>query len=709
MLKMIIIDKILKGIAGLVLLICITTIAQAQLFSDTTIVKPLPRILQWADNDNYILNRYNREERRDESYLVNIRSGLEKKYVAPKTQEEVKLEIKDGDIYLLFGKDKRRLTLTSEEEKLPILSPDKNWVAFLRGNNLYALELASGREIRFTNDGSETILNGYASWVYYEEILGRSSKYRAFWWSPDSRHIAFYRFDDSVVPVYPLFNTTGQHGFTEKTRYPQPGDPNPEVKVGVASIVNGHVRWADFNEKADQYFGKPIWRPDGSGLLVQWMSREQNNLKLFEVDLPSGTKKEIYNEEQPTWISWIDRFKWVKDGFLMVRDFDGWEQIYYHASDGRLKKKLTSGKNWRTEIEGIDEKMQTVYYSSNAEISARKDLYSVRMDGSRQKRLTFGEYSFSNFLLSPDAQHLITTYSNSSTPPRIALIDLKKGNIRDLANSKGTAFESAELSRREMVWLTTDDGIHLPGRINWPAKMDKNKKYPVIISIYGGPNYQAVTDTWVNATAEDDSEPFIRVGFAHRGSGDLGKAGLNYLHRSLGKWEMNDYITWVKWLRKNSAVDTGKIMITGGSYGGYLTAMALTYGAEYFKYGISNYPVTDWRLYDSHYTERYMDQPKDNPEGYRFGSVMTHAGNYQKFGSSMLLLQHGTMDDNVHIQNTYQLTDTLQRLNKAFELMVYPGERHGWLGPKSGFTVKVRDDFIRRYLFSLPVGENTNQ
>lgn len=301
--------------------------------------------------------------------------------------------------------------------------------------------------------------------------------------------------------------------------------------------------------------------------------------------------------------------------------------------------------------------------------------------------------------MTPDAQQFITTYSNAVTPSRMALVNLKKKTIKEIADSKGINYDSTKGERKEIVWMRTEDGLDLPGRITWPANREAGKKYPVIISIYGGPNYQAVMDTWTLSGDADEGSPIIKVAFAHRGSGDLGKAGLNYLHRNLGKWEMHDYIEWAKWLQQNPFVDTAKIMITGGSYGGYLTAMALTYGAKYFKYGLSNYPVTDWALYDSHYTERYMDLPKDNSEGYRFGSVMTHADNYQKYGKSMLLLVHGAMDDNVHIQNTYQLVDTLQRLNKSFELMVFPGERHGWRGPKIPFTVDLRKRFIQQYLF----------
>lgn len=691
--------KVLGWVTSFLACMICPVVIHSQIITDTLIAKPLPRISGWIDNSHYLVKRYSREEKKDWNYAVNIFTGDEQKISAVEPARKLSVVEEKGDIYLLGMGEKKNLTNSKAVEKLPKLSPDENWVAFLRDNDLYVIEIATGQEFRFTQDGSETILNGFASWVYYEEILGRGSEHRAFWWAPDSKHIAFFRFDDSVVPVYPLINFPGNDVSIEYTRYPKAGEQNPEVKVGVGSVVNKKVVWADFDQKEDQYFGSPVWRPDGKSLLVQWMPRGQNNLKLYEVNLATGSKKEIYNENQPTWINWIDRFLWVESGFVMVRDFDGWEQIYYHASDGRLKQKLTSGKNWRTVIDRVDEKTKTVYFHSNAENSIRTDLYSVQLDGTGLKRISFGNFSFSNFYFSPDTKHLITTYSNTQTPSRIALMDLANGKVRELANSRGVAFDESNFPKKEVVWLKTKDGFHLPGKITWPAKMDKNKKYPVIISIYGGPNYQAVTDEWITPSAWDDSDKVIRMSFAHRGSGDCGKVGLNFLYRNLGKWEMEDYIEWAKWLRSLPQVDTSKLLITGGSYGGYLTAMALTYGAAYFKYGIADYPVTDWRLYDSHYTERYMDQPKNNPDGYAFGAVITHVNQYQHFGPAMLLLEHGTMDDNVHIQNTYLLADTLQILNKPFEIMVYPGERHGWVNRKNRFTLNIKSRFMERYLF----------
>jgi dipeptidyl-peptidase-4 len=689
------------------IIICLTEFlfckaSKAQIFQDTSILKPLPRITGWADNSHYIVERWNSSTRKFDVNSVSIKTGKETIHQSSENTTVPTVSILNGDVYLNKSSGgKQQLTNTKAVEKLPSLSPDKKWVAFLRNNDLFTIELANGNETRYTEDGSETIMNGYASWVYYEEILKRNSQYRAFWWSPDSKFIAFYHFDDRSVPVFPLDNAMGQHGYTEQTRYPKAGDPNPKVKIGIVSVASSKVVWADFNEQTDQYFGKPFWRPDSGGLLVQWMPRRQNNLKLFDVDSKTGKANEIYNEKQDTWVDWIDRLYWMNNGFLMVRDFQGWEQIYYHSLDGKLQQKLTNGKNWQVQIERIDEKAQMLYYSSNAELSTRTDVYRVGLNGKGQKRLSFGPYSHDKVFLSPDAKHLITQYSNATTPTRIALVDIVTGNISPIADSKGKAFNQATLKKREIIWMQTKEGFRLPASITWPGKLVEGKKYPLVIRIYGGPKHQTVFDRWTSAPdsgQEDDQE--IKVVFEHRGSGHCGKEGLNYMYGNLGKWEMEDYISWVRQLRENPYVDRDEILISGGSYGGYLTALALTYGAEYFRFGIADYPVTDWMLYDSHYTERYMGLPKDNPDGYKFGSVLNHVDQYQHYGPAMLLIQHGLMDDNVHIQNTYQLIDVLQKKNKSFDLMVYPNERHGWKGPKVPFTVAKRNSFEEKYLFN---------
>ena len=248
-----------------------------------------------------------------------------------------------------------------------------------------------------------------------------------------------------------------------------------------------------------------------------------------------------------------------------------------------------------------------------------------------------------------------------------------------------------------MLWLKTADGFDLPACITWPKNMQKGKRYPLIVHIYGGPNAGTVAERWTPLRFMDEEE-CIRVSLDHRGSGHCGKRGMNCMHRNLGKWEMEDYIAWIKQLRTYPQIDSTRIMITGASYGGYITSLALTYGAGYFQYGYAKSGVTDWRLYDSHYTERYMDKPQDNPEGYKAASVLTYADRYQTQGEAMLHIEHGMMDDNVHVQQSIQLIDTLQHLNKKFEMMFYPNERHSWIGVKMKFTGGEMSHFIKRWL-----------
>ena len=322
---------------------------QAQYIPDLSIEGAelnLPLIQKWVDDQHYIKTEI--EGRKRITYKVNATTGEADPYELPAPSSKTNtLRIVDGDIIL----NKKRLMQTPDKEATPLLSPDGKWIAFTRENDLYAYELASGREIRYTTDGSEVIKNGYASWMYNEEILGRDMDYRAYWWSPDGKYLAFFRTDESMVPAFPIYNASGTHGYTEYYRYPKAGDPNPEVSIGIVPVEGGNIVWADFNPKVDQYFGTPFWRPDGSGLFVQWMCREQNNLKLFEVNPKTGEKVERYNEQQPTWIDWIKDLTWLRDGsFLIIRDFDGWEQIYLHQADGSLKKQLTHGRNWNTKV-----------------------------------------------------------------------------------------------------------------------------------------------------------------------------------------------------------------------------------------------------------------------------------------------------------------------------------------------------------------------
>ncbi len=712
-------------LTGIILFFSVSTAQEKKTLSFDQIFKGaepkvttmLPNISGWADDNSYLETKKKEGDSRMKVYAVNLKNGSEKEHrdleayktLAPKglninspvsTTEDFKKLIysKDDDIYFLDTEKKefKRLTETESAEKNPTLSPDGNHVAFTRDNDLYSINTITGKETRYTNDGSDVVYSGYAAWVYYEEIFGRSSRYKAFYWSPDSKKIAFYRFDETDVPMFPIYNSQGHHGFLEKTRYPKAGDKNPYVKFGIVQTEKTDIVWADFNEKDDQYFGLPFWTPESNSIFVQWMNRKQNNIKIYSIDLASGKKNQILNEEQSSWVDWYESIYFLKEKkrFLFTSDKDGYNHIYWSALDGKETGQITSGKWSVSKIELVDMGDEVIFFTAKKEASTRTDLYKTDFKGKKIARLTFGNYTHS-VKISPDGKHYITTYSNSVTPPKMAIADIKGKIIKELGDSKTKEFDNFIIAKNELFTIKTSDGYELPAAWTLPINFDETKKYPVIIEIYGGPGSPSVADSWKGIRNQWLAlEGAILLSVDHRGTGHFGKEGMSLMHRNLGKWEMNDYIETVKWLYTKSFVDKTKICITGGSYGGYATCMALTYGADYFTHGIALFSVTDWRLYDSHYTERFMDTPKDNPEGYKNSSVMTHADKLK----GVLQIVHGTMDDNVHMQNSIQLVDKLQDLGKHFEFMLYPGERHGWGGPKATFLRNETYRFYYKYL-----------
>ncbi|MBX3257278.1 MAG: S9 family peptidase [Chitinophagaceae bacterium] len=668
------------------------------------ITQPLPVMKGWLDDAHFLLSKRQQPDSPFVTVKVDCKTG--KETVVPDENHAAAgntraVYMKSGAIYLAEpdGSEKKIISDNGKKSN-PVLSPDNKYIAFTRDNDLYTYDIENSKETRLTNDGSEVILNGYASWVYMEEILGRASRYRAFWWSPDSKRIAFFRTDDSDVPVFNIVGEEGAHGSLIRERYPKAGDPNPKVKVGIIKPEGGNVVWSDFNQDTDQYFGLPYWRPDGAALWIQWMNRGQDTLVVFETDITTGAKKELYAETQKTWVELDDmgkRITFLKDGkqFILQSDKTGWNMLYLYDINGKLLNPVTNGQYTVTAINHIDEKNQLIYFTCRKDNSARYDFYKVKFNGTDLKRLSFGEYTHQADV-SPGGSYFITTYSNVNEPPQMALADTK-GNIKkNLGSAKGSSFYEYTLAKTELVRVKSEDGKYdLPMKITWPLNYDPSQKYPVLISIYGGPDAGTVYDGYSFNGQQQwwAKEGLIQVAMDHRASGHFGKEGVNYMHRNLGYWEMKDWIQCVKWLIDRGA-DKDRIAISGFSYGGYITCYALTYGADYFKYGLAGGSVTDWSLYDTHYTERFMDTPRENPEGYKSSSVFTHVDKYK----GLLRIYHGSLDDNVHLQNSLQLVKRLQEAKKHFEFMVYPGGLHGWGGNQALHSQNENNSFIYRNL-----------
>lgn len=689
---------------------------QVFLRSEPRLTAPLPQIRGWLDDDHYMELR----TEKNQSQLLKVRAanGAETVYLdfealytmlpkgvrleyAPHTEDFSRfITVQQNDLYLVDVKTKqyRQITAAAGEEKNPQFSPSGQLVAFTRNHDLYVVDTATGLERQLTSDGSDTIYNGWASWVYYEEILGRASRYAAFWWSPNSEMIAFLRFDDSQVPVFSLFRADGIHGEIEQARYPKPGDPNPKVRLGIAFVKTRQIVWVQPDENVDDYIAWPFWTPDSKRLCYQWLNRGQDHLKIYAADPLTGTKIEIYSEQQPSWIEFYSDLTFFQDGsgFLLRSDRDGWSHLYHYDLNGNLKAQLTSG-SWNVkEIVRVDQKNKIIFFHGTGEKSADTYLYRVRQNGQGLTRLT-PQSATHNAMVSPTGKYFINSYSTVTMPTKMAIYNGDGKVLRGLGDQKTTAMDEYQFGTVELFTIPSGDGYELPAVWILPPSLDRQKKYPVIFSVYGGPGSATVQNAFRGFAGHYFAQNgIIYLSVDNRGSGHFGKKGMAEMHRSLGKWEMHDLIAAVKWLREQPFIDKDRIGITGGSYGGYTTCMALTYGADFFTHGVADFSVTDWRLYDSVYTERYMDTPDENPEGYREGSTLTHADKYK----GTLLLTHGTMDDNVHMQNTIQLVDRLTDLNKDFELMLYPNGRHGIGFPKAKHQQRERVQFWFRHFLN---------
>jgi len=717
----------------------------ASAFSYAQEFNPVPRAWKWLDNDDVIFT-YDGTYADSSAFVVNARTG--------KRTEGVKAPSK----YTAFP-------VSPEGAVNLTYSPDSTKLAFTRDNDLYVVDIASGEETRLTYDGSDVILNGYASWVYYEEIFGRPSRYKAFWWSPDSRKIGFYRFDNSQVPMFPIYSAFANPaaaasqsqsprvtdlalgGSLSETRYPKAGQTNPQVRIGIidlASVPQSPTSiWADFDPAQDQYFGIPFWGPDSREFFIARMPRLQNTIDLYAVNATDGSKRHVYNETYKTWLNWFDGVVFTDRGLYMAREFKtGWQQIYFLSYDGKEFRCLTDGPNWNVAIVRVDEKKGDVYFTAKRDEVAKQALYKVDKKGTVTV-LTDPSYNAAGISFSPDGKYFVASYSNLTTPTKVAVFqnrskvisaaennicayssdetaarvqgyiwnveldrntDCQKGMV--VADMEGPDYDASKYALGRLVYITTQDGFNLPAIMVYPKDFDKSKKYPVHVDIYGGPDTPMVRDRWTHPTPANQwysDNGIIQMIVDPRAAGHNGRAGLDMIYRQLTVWEVKDFSAWADAIKDLPYVDGDKIGVEGFSFGGTMTSMLLMQAPDKFHYGIAGGGVYDWALYDSHYTERYMDTPQNNPDGYEVSKVMNYVEGYpvdysNDNGNVMLKLTHGTGDDNVHHQNTLQLLDALHREGKKFDFMIYPDGMHGYYGYQGDHFLKANHAFWLKYL-----------
>jgi dipeptidyl-peptidase-4 len=589
--------------------------------------------------------------------------------------------LKTGGNFFLYepgNKKFRQLTKSDEEQVNVKFSPDGSMIGFVRGNNLFLHRLDDDSETQLTFDGAPHVRNGHFDWVYEEEF----GLIDGWQWSPDGKYIAYWQIDENREPEFPITDFLPLHQEVKKMRYPKAGDPNGIVRIGILDLASRKTVWADIgaplDSTQDTYVPRIKWTNRSGLLAVERLNRHQNKLELTFVDASTGRANIVLTEAEQTWIDVRDDLTFLKKGdqFLWSSDRDGYLHLYLYGMDGKLVRQLTQGR-WDVErLNGVDESSGMVYFTAGIVSPLGREVYAVGLDGKGFKRLTKEDGSNSaNF--APDFSVFLHTFTDVNTPSKVSLRKNDGTLVRVVDDGTIGALAEYAISPQTFFTFKTSDGLELNGWMIKPADFDPAKKYPVLMSVYGGPGSQTVRNSWggqnflwYQLLAQ---KGYIVASIDNRGTGARGKEFESVTYKHLGKWETNDQIEGAKYLSTLPFVDGSRIGIWGWSYGGYMTLMSVLMGADVFKTGVSVAPVTHWKFYDSIYTERYMLTPQENPEGYEESAPLTHAANLK----GNLLEIHGTADDNVHWQNTVSMVNAFNQAGKQFETAFYPGGLHG--------------------------------
>ena len=603
--------------------------------------------------------------------------------------------------YYIWCLEEEELQLLSEggRQRLPAFSPDGRMVAFVRDNNMYLTDLETHEERAITTDGVKNhIINGTADWVYEEEF----GFTKGFFWSPDSRRIAFMRFDEGHVREFNMIRYGELYPVDQRFKYPKAGEENAHVSVHVYDLQSGQTLKADTGDETDIYLPRVRWTADPRLLAIQKLNRQQNRLEIFLADAETGRTSVLYVENNLYYIDITNDLTFLKDGrhFIISSEMSGYNHLYLYDMRGRQVRALTQGE-WDVErYLGVDEPNQLVYYLARVDSPLRNHLYAVRLDGRTTTRITEGE-GIHNPSFSSGFQYFINAFSTVSTPPVYSIHHAGGGLIKVLEDNQTLRNRVADhgFTTPSFFTFTTSEDAELNGMMILPPDFDPGKSYPLLMYVYGGPGSQTVVDRW-NAVNGVWFQMLAQQGFVvatvdNRGTGSRGERFKKMTYQQLGKYETIDQVEAARYLGSLSYIDASRIAVFGWSYGGYLSALCLAKGAGEFAAAISVAPVTSWRFYDTIYTERYMRTPQENPSGYDDNSPINHAGLIR----GRLLLVHGSADDNVHMQNTMEMTRALVDAGVPFELMIYPDHNHGIGGTSARMHLyEMMTSFLRRHL-----------
>lgn len=586
--------------------------------------------------------------------------------------------------YYLYSISSKSLSKVLEQVQEPTFSPDGTKIGFAKENNLFIYDIATKTTTQVTTDGKKnSIINGITDWVYEEEF----AFVRAFDWSADSKKLAYIRFDESEVPEFSM-NVFQKELYpkVETFKYPKAGEKNALVSLYIYDIANQKSKTIALSNYTDFYIARMKWTNDANVLCAQVLNRHQDNLDLLFIDGTSGTPKVILNEKDNAYVDVTDNLTFLKDNsFIWTSEKEGYNHVYLYDKTGKLKNQITKG-NWEvTAYYGLDEKTKTIFYQSVERGSINRDIFKIGIDGKNKVRLS-QNLGTNSATFSPNFDLYINTFSSATVAPTYTLNSTKEGKLVKTIQDNTALQEKIKkynLPTKEFFELTTEKGNKLNAWMIKPKDFDATKKYPVFMYQYSGPGSQEVANNWLDTNdmwfMMLSQNGYIVACVDGRGTGFKGATFKKCTQKDLGRLEVEDQIDAAKVIGNYAYVDKSRIGIFGWSYGGFMSSNCILKGADVFKMAIAVAPVTNWRFYDSIYTERYLQTPQENAAGYDENSPINHVsklkGNY--------LLIHGTADDNVHVQNTMQMIEALVQANKQFDWAIYPDKNHGIYGGKT--------------------------